>query len=156
VVPAKAETDGAALKEYLAAELPGYMVPAFFVQLDELPLTPSGKLDRRTLAGKDMEAFLQAEVEFVAPGTKTEKKIAGIWSKVLKIDAFSIHSNFFELGGHSLLIPGVFQRIDKAFPSKLKIADLYEYLTVFQLARYIDGGEQAGDDEDVIIELSID
>ena len=141
------------LKAYLSKELPDYMIPPYFVQLDKIPLTSSGKVDRKNLPAPEGDEVV-GKKKFLAPRSKTEKKIAQVWSKALKIDKIGIHDNFFELGGHSLLIPRIFRKLDKIFPSKFQIADLFDYLTIEKMAMYIDG---TGDDqEDEIIEISID
>ncbi|MCP5108077.1 MAG: amino acid adenylation domain-containing protein, partial [bacterium] len=148
-----------AIREFLAKKLPDYMIPAFFVQIGAIPLTPNGKLDRKSLPEPEGPE-LDGTHEFVGPQTKTEKQIAKIWSKQLKIklEKIGTHDNFFQLGGHSLLIPNVFGKLNKAFPSRLEIADLFDYLTINKLARYIDGDTQEKEEEedDLIVELSID
>jgi amino acid adenylation domain-containing protein len=145
----------AEVKTILAKKLPEYMIPAHFVTMGTIPLLPNGKLGRKLLPEPGTEE-LGVRKEFTEPGSKTEKKIADIWSKILKKNNIGIHDNFFELGGHSLVIPRVFNKLDKAFPGKLEIADLFEYLTIYRLARHIDGNEQSGGGDDVIVELSID
>jgi len=90
------------LRAHLRGILPDWMVPAGFVFLEALPLTPSGKIDRRALPGPDP---LQREAEqiFVAPRTSIEKSLADIWAEVLTHENIGIHDNFFDLGGYSLL-----------------------------------------------------
>ena len=145
------------LRDHLAKSVPRYMIPAYFVQLETIPLTPNGKLDRKSLPDPE-DPDLGRTNEFVAPQSKTEKQIAKIWSKLLKlnIDKIGIHDNFFEIGGHSLLIPNAFKHLNKAFPSKLDIADLFDYLSIYKLGRYIDGTGGDTEEDDLIVELSID
>ncbi|WP_432079888.1 condensation domain-containing protein, partial [Streptomyces sp. YPW6] len=92
----------AELREFLGQGLPEYMVPAVFVVLEALPLTPSGKLDRRALPDPDT-GRLGLETGFVAARTETETVLAEVWTEVLGVDRVGVHDNFFELGGDSIL-----------------------------------------------------
>ena len=88
-----------ALRSYLSETLPDYMVPAAFVKLDEMPLTPNGKINRRALPDPDMS--LMGE-EYVAPRNETEQKLADIWCEVLKLDKVGMNDDFFRVGGDSI------------------------------------------------------
>ncbi len=88
------------LRAFLAKELPDYMIPSYFIQLDQLPLTPNGKIDRKALPEPD--GSISIGVEYMAPSTIIEEKIALIWSEILGVEKVGVHDNFFELGGHSL------------------------------------------------------
>ena len=91
-----------ALRLFLRPRLPGYMMPADFILLDALPVTPSGKVDRRavaTAAGKRLERVISV----TPPRTGLEETVARIWAEVLDVEGVGVHDNFFELGGHSLL-----------------------------------------------------
>src|SRR5206468_11238122 len=101
VVAAGESVPVAELRAHIAAALPDYMVPAAFVVLDELPLGPTGKVDRRALPAPARDAELVAT--FVAPRTETERILAGIWSQVLRVQQVGVKDNFFELGGDSIL-----------------------------------------------------
>ena len=90
------------LRSYLKDKLPEYMLPAVFVMLDQLPLTPSGKVDRKALPAPSGERG-ELSTGYVAPRTPTEELLADIWKNVLHVQQIGIHDNFFELGGHSLL-----------------------------------------------------
>src|SRR5262249_28771772 len=90
------------LRRYLSDRLPEYLVPALYVALDALPLTSSGKLDRRALPAPSTMRSAPAD-SFVAPDGPLERVLAGIWSEVLKINPVGRHDNFIELGGDSLL-----------------------------------------------------
>ena len=104
--------DVQALRAHLSAQLPDYMVPAAYVQLDALPLTANGKLDRRALPAPGDDAFKRGE--YVAPVGETETLLAGIWADVLKLERVGRHDNFFELGGHSLLAVSLMERMRQA------------------------------------------
>jgi len=124
----------AMLREYLAKTLPAYMVPAIFVRLDAMPLTPNRKVNRNALAAlpaPDREALGEA---FVAPRTLMEERLATIWRDLLGIERVGVHDNFFELGGHSLLATQVVSRIRKTLSIELPLRHMFEYPTVTELA----------------------
>jgi len=122
------------LREFLTGKLPDYMVPAAFVLLPELPLTPSGKVDRRALPAPDRD---RPEITgFVAPGTPAEETLAAIWAEVLGVARVGVHDNFFELGGDSILS---IQIIGRAGQMGLSIAprDLFQRQTIAELAAVV-------------------
>jgi amino acid adenylation domain-containing protein len=123
------------IRDHLRQTLPDYMVPATLVELDALPLTPSGKLDRKALPIP--EYGLERRGELVAPRNPTEEIIAGIWAHVLKTAQLGIHDNFFELGGHSLLAMQVISRVSRAFSVDLRLLALFEAPTVAGLAEKV-------------------
>ncbi|HET7461931.1 MAG TPA: amino acid adenylation domain-containing protein, partial [Longimicrobium sp.] len=98
-----------ALKEHLAGALPEHMVPAAYVRLDALPLTPSGKLDRRALPAPDGGAYTRRV--YAAPLGEVEEALAEIWAEVLGVERVGRHDHFFELGGHSLLAVTLVERM---------------------------------------------
>ncbi|MCP4148521.1 MAG: AMP-binding protein [bacterium] len=120
------------LREFLAAELPDYMIPAFFVPLAELPLTINGKVDAKALP----DPQLQVGEGHVAPGDEVEERLAHIWADVLDIDEsrIGIHSNFFEKGGHSLLAVILVTKIHKEFNVKVPIETIFETPTIEDIA----------------------
>jgi acyl carrier protein len=125
------------LRRHLRERLPAHMLPAAYVMLDELPLTPSGKVDRRALpvlapAGRSPDAA------WVAPRTATENKIAAIWQSVLGLERVDIHTNFFELGGHSLGMVEVYRRLAASPGDRLGLTDLFDHPTVSALAKFLD------------------
>jgi amino acid adenylation domain-containing protein len=122
------------LRGWLAATLPDYMIPATFTVLDVLPLTPSGKLDRRALPAPDRDT---ASTGYVAPRTPAEEAIAGIWADVLGLDQIGIHDNFFELGGDSLRSLGVVAQARATFDVALTPRDVLVTRSVAALAELV-------------------
>ena len=125
------------LRADLARKLPNYMLPSFYIQLDNLPLTHNGKIDRRALPEVDMSRPTP-EKPFVAPRSIVESQLADIWAELLNIERVGIHDNFFELGGHSLKATQVVSRIRDAFQIELSLRILFERPTAIYLAQYIE------------------
>ncbi|WP_339484397.1 amino acid adenylation domain-containing protein [Pseudomonas sivasensis] len=119
------------LRTHVLAQLPEYMVPSAFVQLDELPLNPAGKLDRKALPEPGLEAVLSRAYE--APLGEVETLMAGIWAQVLKLERVGRHDHFFELGGHSLLAVNLVARLRKA-GLEVDARTLFSQPTLAQLA----------------------
>ncbi|QOU03521.1 non-ribosomal peptide synthetase [Pseudomonas fluorescens] len=118
---AHAELDEQQVKTALAAELPEYMVPALLMRLDAMPLSPSGKLDRRALP----EPVWQTR-EHVEPETPLQQQIAAIWREVLGLPKIGLHDDFFALGGHSLLATQIISRTRQACDVELPLRTLFE------------------------------
>ncbi|MGH9895423.1 MAG: non-ribosomal peptide synthetase, partial [bacterium] len=131
------------LRGFLKEKLPEYMIPSAFVMLDTLPLTPSGKVDRKALPAPDPSRPEQENL-FVAPSTPEQKTIAEIWAQVLNVDRVGIHDNFFDLGGHSLLATQVISRLREAFSLELSLRSLFEAPTVSGLASVIEQAKKNG------------
>ncbi len=129
-----------ALRAALRARLPEHMVPSAIVLLDALPLTPTGKLDRRALPAPDAAAG----AERVTPRTPTEEVLAGIFGEVLGIGRVGAHDGFFELGGHSLLATRVMARVAPALRVELPLRALFEAQTVAELAARVDAARREG------------
>ncbi|HEV7515871.1 MAG TPA: amino acid adenylation domain-containing protein, partial [Thermoanaerobaculia bacterium] len=127
-----------AVRAALRARLPEYMVPAAFVVLARLPLSPNGKADRRALARLVPEAEAGAAGQ-AAPRTPVEQIVAGIWAEMFHRDRVGIDDDFFALGGHSLLATQVMSRLRRAFGVELPLRRLFERPTVAGLAREIAG-----------------
>ncbi|WP_436498500.1 non-ribosomal peptide synthase/polyketide synthase [Actinokineospora sp. HUAS TT18] len=125
------------LRADLARVLPDYLVPAAFVTLDALPLSSSGKLDRRALPAPDFTAT----ATFVAPRTEAERTVAAAWADVLGVPRVGVEDNFFALGGDSILSIGVVSRLRAAFGVQLSPRALFDHPTVSALARAIPGGD---------------
>jgi amino acid adenylation domain-containing protein len=138
IVPNQAQAPTSSdLRQFLKQKLPGYMVPSAYVILEFLPLTPNGKVDRRALRAPDPVSF-DIKENYVAPRTRVEEVLVGIWAKVLGRQQVGVHDNFFELGGHSLLATQLSSRIRDAFQVELSVRNLFEAPTVASLARYIE------------------
>ena len=129
------------LREWVAAQLPEYMVPSAVVLLEQLPLTANGKLDRGALPAPG--ATTTAADAYVAPRTDTETKLAAIWAEVLKRDRIGATDNFLTLGGHSLLAIRVLGKISKTFGVRLPLRILFDAPTIEQLAQRIDAERAA-------------
>jgi len=121
------------LRRFLGRRLPEYMLPAAFVPLEALPLTPSGKVDRRALPAPE-GAALESPEEYVAPGTRYEEEICRIWSRILGRDRIGVHDNFFDLGGHSLLGTRLMSALKQALHVDLPLRALFRQPTVAGLA----------------------
>ncbi|MNM16555.1 Tyrocidine synthase 3 [compost metagenome] len=124
------------LKAHLEKLLPPYMIPGFFVHLEQFPVTSNGKLDRRSLPRP--EKMSSPGTTYEAPGSHMEQVVAGIWQDVLKMDNIGIHDHFFEVGGNSILLVQVFNRIQQVFPGRITMTDLFAYPTIHQLVQYLE------------------
>jgi amino acid adenylation domain-containing protein len=121
------------LRQFLAQKVPGYMIPAVFVQLEALPLTPNGKVDRLGLPPATI-ADLTSEATYVTARTPLEAQLADIWISVLQLDRVGIQDNFFDLGGNSLLAIQIFAQIEAVFQQRVPLAILFQAPTISQLA----------------------
>ncbi|KAF7785507.1 nonribosomal peptide synthetase VibF [Pseudoalteromonas rubra] len=125
--------DVEAARTELATELPNFMLPHFYTEMDAFPLTSSGKVDRKALPEPS-----HREVEFVAAETDTEAQLCTIWQALFERDALSVTHNFFELGGHSLLAMKMFGQIRQSMQVDLPLASIFEQPTIRQLADKIE------------------
>ena len=121
------------LRNFIKGHLPEYMLPSAFVEMDALPLSPNGKVDRKLLPAPD-GARPELEQAFVAPRNEVEQTLANIWAEVLRLDQIGINDNFFDLGGHSLLATQVISRVEVAFNVELPLRAIFENPTVAGLA----------------------
>jgi amino acid adenylation domain-containing protein len=124
------------LQDRLEKQLPPYMVPSAFVLMDEFPLTPSGKLDRRALHTTD-DLLQTSYTGYVAPRTPHEEMVAAIWAEVLSLGRVGATDNFFHLGGHSLLATRVMSRVRKVFGIDVPLHKLFEAPTVVRFTQEI-------------------
>jgi amino acid adenylation domain-containing protein len=127
------ETSTNNLRDFLREKLPEYMIPATFVWLDAIPLTPNGKINRLALPAPDFSK-LDSTSNFIAPRNDTERQLREIWEKVLKIQPISVKDNFFDLGGHSMVALQLFAQIQEQFQRDLPLTTLFQAPTIEQLA----------------------
>ncbi|MCU0289440.1 MAG: condensation domain-containing protein, partial [Acidobacteria bacterium] len=132
-----------ALREHLAKELPGYMIPSYFVPLETVPLTPNGKIDTKALALSDHE--IKTDDGYIAPRNALEEKLVESWEEILGIDKelIGIDANFFQLGGHSLKVTTLLSKIHREMDVRVPLAEMFKTPTVRGLSAYIHGA--AGD-----------
>lgn len=138
IVPRNGSIDPAGLRGHLREKLPEYMVPSAFVPLKALPLSPNGKLDRKSLPAP---AQSNEEAAYVAPQTQIEEAMAQIWSQVLRRDRVGINDSFFEVGGHSLLATQVISRIRSRFDIDLPMPILFDAPTIAQLSKRVEAAQ---------------
>ena len=137
------------LRSHLQQNLPDYMIPAAFVMLQSLPLTSSGKVDRRALPAPD-GARPDLEMAFVPPGDPAEESLAAIWGEVLGLERIGIYDDFFAIGGHSLLAAQVIARIQREFGVELALRDFFTSPNIKSLAERISEAALSAADEDKI------
>jgi len=125
-----------ALRTYLRERLPDYMMPAVFVAIEKMPLTPSGKVNRLALPAPS-KSRPELTTTVVMPKSETEKLIAQVWIEVLGLDVVGIHDNFFELGGHSLLLTQIHHKLAHIWGEKLSTTALWQYSTIHTLAQHL-------------------
>ncbi len=144
LVAAQTEAPAAsALRDFLKARLPDYMIPSSFVFLQALPLTPNGKVNRRALPPPDL-GRPELQNPFVAPRSPIEESLAKIWAQVLGLDRVGAHDNFFDLGGHSLLATQVISRVRETYQVELPVRSFFETPTVAQIAGLIQQAKADG------------
>ncbi|OBQ40690.1 MAG: non-ribosomal peptide synthetase [Anabaena sp. CRKS33] len=131
------------LRSFLKQNLPDYMLPAFFVRLAELPLTPTGKINRRALSALMLE--LNHETDYILPRHPLEQKLAEIWCQVLGLEKVSVEENFFNLGGHSLATIQIISRIRETLEIDLPLQYLFTEPTIAGLTKVINQLLQTAD-----------
>jgi amino acid adenylation domain-containing protein len=141
-VPQEGETlTGTELRHWLRDKLPGYMIPAAFVELAEFPLNPNGKIDRRALSAPQRQS---QKAKPIVPATASELEaiLTRIWSELLELAEVGIDDNFFDLGGNSLLSLRLVSRLQKELDIALPVVKLFQYPTIRSLAKYLSQGER--------------
>ncbi|PAD62256.1 hypothetical protein CHH79_18835, partial [Bacillus siamensis] len=131
------QDDIEALKAALKDTLPDYMVPAFWVEMDELPVTANGKIDKKALPAPDIEAGSAA---YKAPETEMETLLSDIWQEVLGLDQIGVSDNFFTLGGDSIKGIQMASRLNQ-HGYKLEMKDLFQHPTIEELVSYVERTE---------------
>lgn len=125
------------LRDFLSARLPAYMVPAMYVTIDAIPLTPNGKVDRAALPAPDAANTLGEDV-FHAPRTEVEQAVAGILAPLLGVERVDVEANFFSLGGHSLLGIQLISRVRENLGVELSLRTVFEAPSVVELSAEIE------------------
>lgn len=129
------------LREYLADLLPDYMIPSFFILLDEIPLTANGKVNRKALLRT--KVHLENDATYLQPTTPLERKLVEIWHEVLGSDVkIGVLDDFFELGGHSLRATTLANKIQKDLGVKVGIREVFRYRSIRGLVEYIEEAEK--------------
>lgn len=134
------------LRSFLQKKLPDYMVPASFMFLEAMPLTPNGKVDFKALPAPETNS---SDADFIAPQTLEEQVLAEIWAEVLGLKQVGINDNFFELGGHSLLATQLIAKVRDRFQVELSLRCLFQSPTVASLAATIAETKSEPDQEPI-------
>ncbi len=139
-IAAERDTRISGVHEHLSGKLPHYMIPAYFVQLDKIPLTTAGKVDRRALP----EPAIKKGDNYIAPRDEVERKLVEIWADVLQInkDLIGLEANFFQLGGHSLKAIILISWIQKVFHINVPLEKIFTTPTIKGISRYIKSKEE--------------
>ena len=135
------------VREFLSKELPEYMLPAHVVQLDKIPLSSNGKVDRKSLPEPNDNVGVMDG--YVAPGNETEEKVARIWEGLLGVDSIGIYDAFFDVGGDSLKAIKLAERINQEFKTGLKVQDLFKYTTVSSIAALLSEKSEADTNHEI-------
>jgi tyrocidine synthetase-3 len=130
------------LRNYLSGKLPDYMVPSYIVFIETLPLTSSGKLNRKNLPLPDR---IIGRNIIISPSNKNEKILLGFWEDVLKIENICVNDNFFDIGGNSLLAIRVLNKIKEEFDITFSFKAFLTHSTIIQLSNYIDSNLECKD-----------
>ncbi|KPA15500.1 amino acid adenylation domain protein [Candidatus Magnetomorum sp. HK-1] len=131
------KVDSSEIKFFLSKGLPVYMIPSIYVSLDQMPLTPNGKINRLALPEPDLQSINRGDSTLVTPRDTLEIQLARLWEEVLKVQPIGIRDNFFDLGGHSLLAVRLMAKIEQAFNKHLPLATLFKNGTIELLANHI-------------------
>ncbi|MDJ0287730.1 MULTISPECIES: non-ribosomal peptide synthetase [Bacillus] len=123
------------LRSDLKNSLPDYMVPSAFIIMDEFPLTPTGKLDRKKLPELSREHFIKES--YIEPKTKMEKDISDIWKETLGLNSIGVADNFFELGGNSLTATKLMWLLNEKLKLKISLQDIFNYPTISNFIKHI-------------------
>lgn len=125
------------IRSFLLQYLPDYMVPTDYVFMDKIPVTQTGKVDRKVLE-EPVDLQLELDNDFVAPQTRVEEFLVEVWSELLRRQRIGTHDNFFDLGGHSLLATQLISKIYNQFKVEIPVRKIFESPTIFGLAKEIE------------------
>jgi acyl carrier protein len=129
---------------YLRSRMPFFMIPTYFVQLNKIPLSSNGKMDKKSLPDP-VSAAIKINKEYIPPGSETELQLVKIWQEVLDRKKIGIKDNFFDLGGHSLKAIRIISKIHECFNIKISINVFFQEPTVEGLAIYLEAVSSIGD-----------
>ncbi|MGB7605373.1 MAG: amino acid adenylation domain-containing protein [Lutisporaceae bacterium] len=131
------------LREHLSKDLPDYMLPSYYIQLEKLPMTHNGKVDRKALSELDTDGGISTGTEYEAPRDNTEEILVDIWRDVLEVEKIGINDNFFELGGHSLKATSLIAKIHKILNVEVPLKEIFTNLTIKRISEYIKNSEES-------------
>lgn len=149
LVTREGDIETSKLRDYLAQQLPAYMLPQHYVVLDRLPLNASGKVDRKQLPAPDAVR----ETEQMPPVTDTEKRVAATWEALLGAGEVSANDNFFEIGGHSLLAARCITQLREILPHEVPMVSIFENPVLADFARQLDALANADNDNREVFEI---
>lgn len=138
VMNAGASFEQQAIRAFVRDKLPEYMIPTFFVELQEVPVTPVGKIDRKRLP---VPTVASNEAHFTAPRNQIEDTLVQIWEQLLDVKPISVTDNFFHLGGNSLLAMRMFSYMEKTFQKRLAVSSVFQEDTIEKLAKLLASDE---------------
>lgn len=143
------------VRAFLAQALPSYMIPAALVQLERIPVSANGKVDKKALP--EVEDFQLSAQEVMAPRNEMEEKLAAIWQEVLATqESFGVHTNYFEVGGNSLNASALVSKIRKAFQTELSLREFFRLPTIAELAQLLAEKVPGATTDDVSVLLSLE
>jgi acyl carrier protein len=160
VVPAFGQTvDASALTKHVRDRLPPYMIPQHLVVLETMPLTPNGKVDRKSLPTTELGSNAGVE-DYVAPVTPVQVQMAAMWADLLRVGRVGLRDGFFALGGHSMLAVRMLNRLRETFGAEIPLRTVFRAQTIEELSAHVEaallvgrGGEDspraAGETEEV-------
>ncbi len=132
------------VRKELAKQLPAYMIPQYILELQEMPVTSNGKIDRKRLPDVEGNLTVGSDSEYIAPTNEIERTLVNIWQEVLNIDEIGIYHNFFELGGHSLKAISLVTKIHKKLEVEVPLQVIFKNPTIKAIVEYIRGVEKRG------------
>ncbi|MCP4158145.1 MAG: amino acid adenylation domain-containing protein [bacterium] len=127
------------IREFLSLELMDHMIPAYFVELEKLPVTATGKIDRKTLP--EIEGRMMTGAEYAAPSDDVEENLTGVWQEVLNLPKIGVDDNFFQVGGHSMKATVLTARLHKSMSIEFPLKELFRSPTIRAMARFIRDAE---------------
>ena len=126
------------LRDHLRKILPQYMIPSQIIILDQMPLSPNGKVDRKALPDPKSHISKAAEISN-KPQTEMEQIVSRVWQKILQLDSIDVHQNFFDLGGHSMKMAQAQTALSQELQHEVPLVDLFQYPTISTLAAHFGG-----------------